>query len=171
MVTVTYAWKAGRRYKVSAQAVGEELEKIESRYGRVMPHNVVTVAASPASILHPFFEWDNEKAATEHRLEQARSLIRCVTVAPYDGHEPSSPIRAFVNISGDDGKEYNSIASVMGDDEKRERLLSTAKAELQDWRDRYRGLQEFAKLFDVIDQLGVAEERRDGVTHHSARLG
>lgn len=46
--------------------------------GLLQPEDVVDVARSPESVLHSAFEWDNLKAAAEHRLATARSLIRQV---------------------------------------------------------------------------------------------
>ena len=48
--------------------------------GVLLPERVVEVASPIDHPLHPFFEWDDSKAAHTHRLEQARQLIRSVRV-------------------------------------------------------------------------------------------
>lgn len=48
--------------------------------GKITPDQVVAAAQDPASPLHECFEWDDEKAAVEHRRDQARALIRSVEV-------------------------------------------------------------------------------------------
>jgi hypothetical protein len=48
--------------------------------GELSPERVVQEARSGDSPLHEFFEWDDEKAAHAHRIQQARSLIRSVRV-------------------------------------------------------------------------------------------
>lgn len=48
--------------------------------GRLSPEIVVQSARDPASPLHSRFEWDDTKAAEEHRRSQARTLIRSVRV-------------------------------------------------------------------------------------------
>lgn len=156
MSEVTYAWKANRSFKVAAQVVGLELERIETENGgRITPAAIVDEARSADSILHSFFEWDDSKAAEQHRLWQARFLLGAVVVKQIDASEVK-PVRAFVNISGEDGREYMGILAVMSDDEKRAKLLRQANDELQQWRERYRGLQEFARIFDAIDQMTAA---------------
>jgi hypothetical protein len=153
---VTFAWKTGRSFKVSAELVGQELTQIEKAEGRVTPAAVVDRARSSNNVLHGFFEWDDSKAADQYRIEQARGLIQCVVVKAVGDAEPSSPVRAFVNLSGSDGREYLGIMRVMSDDVKREQLLRKAKQELDEWRARYRGLQEFASVFAAIERLDAA---------------
>lgn len=46
--------------------------------GRLTPDAVLHDASRPDSPLHDLFEWDNERAAHEYRLEQARAAIRTV---------------------------------------------------------------------------------------------
>jgi hypothetical protein len=41
---------------------------------------VLAEAESPESVLHDLFEWDNSKAAHQHRLTQARQIITSVRV-------------------------------------------------------------------------------------------
>jgi hypothetical protein len=57
------------------------LEDIAQRNGGVLrPEDIVREAASSAHELHDVFEWDDLKAAHEHRVEQARTLVRSVRV-------------------------------------------------------------------------------------------
>ena len=54
--------------------------------GRVTPVDVVDFARDPNTALHTAFTWDNQRAATEHRLDQARRLIAVyVTVIRHQG--------------------------------------------------------------------------------------
>jgi hypothetical protein len=48
--------------------------------GRVTPEMVVEAARDPSSPLHSAFTWDDAQAAHEHRLTQARVLLRRVRV-------------------------------------------------------------------------------------------
>jgi hypothetical protein len=48
--------------------------------GILRPDSVVSAARAPDSPLHSHFEWDDTKAAAEHRLDQARGLIRTIKV-------------------------------------------------------------------------------------------
>src|SRR4051812_6293981 len=48
--------------------------------GLLQPEEVVESARDRGSPLHAVFEWNNAKAAHEHRLSTARSLIRMVRI-------------------------------------------------------------------------------------------
>lgn len=172
MSRIVYAWKESRSFKVPAQVVGETLEQIEATRGEITPRAVVEAARPIASPLHGFFEWDDAKAAEGYRDNQARHLVACVVVHSLDGAEGKSTPRAFVSLSGDTGRSYLGICSAMGDEEKRAQLLKRAQSEIEEWRDRYRALNEFSKLFTVIDKLAVKEpSRRRERSAASAALG
>ncbi len=167
---VVYGWSAGRSFKVSAQIVGEELERIEKEAGEVNPRLLVGHARPVASPLHSFFEWDDKTAAEEYRVEQARGIIQAVVVKAFDGAETRNPIRAFVNVSAEDGRGYFGIASVMSDEEKRSQMIAQAKSEIEAWRDRYRALVEFSKVFESIDKIAAKEPLRRRVRRNAASV-
>ena len=179
MAKIVYAWKETRGYKVSAQIIGEELEKIEREHGEVEPSRIISAARSPSSVLHQFFDWDNASAANLYRLSQARTMIQCLVVKAIDGNETKNPVRAFVSLMADDdeGREYVGMAAAMSDREKREQILSQARTELEGWRLRYEHLQEFAVVVKAIDKLKIkrrkksAKERVASSREHSARIG
>lgn len=57
------------------------LDGIARKHGDVLkPEDIVLEATDPMHPLHDRFEWDDAKAAHEHRIEQARALIRSVRV-------------------------------------------------------------------------------------------
>lgn len=58
----------------------EQIERLAalSDQGRLDPQSVLDDATAEDSPLHPLFEWDDETAAKEHRLQQARRVIRSV---------------------------------------------------------------------------------------------
>lgn len=47
---------------------------------QLTPNKVVEIAKDPESPLHGHFCWDDNEAAHQYRLEQARSLIRVVRI-------------------------------------------------------------------------------------------
>ena len=80
---------------VEAQDAGEELERINDKYGQTTASNVVDESRPEEAVLHEAFEWDDEVAAEEHRKTQARSLIKTVRVIhPEKGDQP-----AFVHVA------------------------------------------------------------------------
>jgi hypothetical protein len=152
---LNYLWKQGARQKLSAQVVGEELERIRVEDGGlVTPERVVDEATDPESPLHDGFEWDDRKGAVEYRLVQARQMLRSCVIAPESsmGASVAPTIRAFVVVNANDSKGYTSISAAMSEKETRDQVVQRAMRELRQWRERYRDLAEFAALFEVMDE-------------------
>lgn len=162
MSTPEYAWREGARLqkgaRVSAQTVGTRLERLRIEAGgELVPEAVVADARDPDSPLHRLFEWNEAEAAHQHRLSQARSLIRAVVVryraTPEDG--PRS-IVAFVNVKEGERRYYTATAVAMSDPERRDIVLRQAWEDFQALRHRYADLAEFATLFAAIDEIEAA---------------
>ena len=67
--------------KTRKQMIEERLAALYRRNGEsITPEAVIDDARDPSSPLHACFEWDDKKAAHQHRLDQARELIRAVPV-------------------------------------------------------------------------------------------
>jgi hypothetical protein len=80
-----------------------------SHRGRLTARAVVEAAKNPRHPLHSEFEWNNQKAADQQRLERARELIRYITIVSVDAtrrietryyaHDPKTPHReGYVSI-------------------------------------------------------------------------
>jgi hypothetical protein len=132
----------------------QELEIVRERCGGVLKaESVVEFARDPNTALHDRFEWDDTEAARQHRIWQARELIRVsVTVLP----NTTQQTRAYVSLQSDReavGGGYRPIADVLSDTERREELLMMALGDMRRWRDKYRHLTELSKVFEAIDDL------------------
>ena len=151
---VRYAWSPGARYSGDVQKVGGEIERIrKASAGRLEPEAVVEHARSSNSVLHTYFEWDDEKAAGQYRISQAGDLIRAVQVdITRSNAEPAKTIRAFVSVKQDGERSYTSTLHAMSDEALRAQVLATAWAELLSLRRKYEGLEELAKIFSAIDE-------------------
>lgn len=142
---------------IDAQVAGEELERIRTRHnGRLEADMVVEASKKPTAPLHAAFEWDDKKAAQGFRLDQARYIIRSVTVQ-IDEQAESDPVRAFVSVVRDDDRSYTSTAHALSDPELRQQVLQKALRELEAWQQRYAELVELASVFAAIDQARPAE--------------
>lgn len=129
-----------------------ELEAVRDRHGRLTPAAVVIEATPEDSPLHDHFEWRDEIAAHEHRLAQARELIRMVTVR-YVGRDGPTSIRGYLSVERVDepgGREYVPTEEVAQDPLQREIALRAAERELRSLMARYDYLQEF---FDLAKQV------------------
>lgn len=156
---MVYSWKAGAHHSpdVEVQAAGEELEKIRVKNnGRLENADVVEAARDKRSPLHPAFEWDDRKAATAYRLDQAGNLIRAIDVVITKDETEAKPIRAFVSVVRDKDRSYTSVQHALSDADLRAQVVAQAWAELEAWRKRHAELVEFAALFAAMDQARAA---------------
>lgn len=149
-----YAWGPYAGLGGDAQAIGEHLEALrEKSDGRLTPEIVLKDAEKKRSPIHVYFEWADSVAAYEHRLDQARYLVRKIVVRIKES--PDSPsVRAFVKIEEEDSGFYTSMCVALSDEDMHAQLLARALKEAQDWRRRYQDLMEFAAVFEALE--GVA---------------
>lgn len=152
-MSMIYEWKADSRFPIGAQIAAERLKKIKSQHGAITPRVVVDDAANPRSPLHPCFEWDDETAADNYRLSQARKLIGSIVVAEIDDHPVNLETRAFVHVTVGDGARYEAVEVAMSHEHMRNEVLERAKREIKLWRARYAGYEEFVEIVMSIDAL------------------
>lgn len=148
-----YSWK--KDFWVSkdldANEVGSEIEAIEKTYGVVTADKIVEVAEDKRSVMHNYFEWDNNKAGHLYRLHQARNIINSIEVT-YVKDKKTEPVtvRAFVNTKKNQG--YQRIEKVVTDVDKYQSLLDKAYLELRGVRDKYSELQEIQEKLAFLDE-------------------
>lgn len=147
-----YSWSYP--YAVPAANVGAHFEKLEEKYGAVTKENFLDSARSTKSEMHKLFEWDDKKAAEQHRLHQANMIINSlrVTIIENEETEPIT-VSAFVNTSKRKDKTYINIVRAMGDQETRAAVLNDALRELSFFREKYKNLSELSGIIKAIDSL------------------
>lgn len=136
-------------------------EMYEENNESLSAEDIVGEAKNKKSPFHKWFEWDDRKAAHQHRLKQARDLIGSVEIVrkkdPREGKD--GRIRAFVHISrnvvGPDGsrsveRTYVPTLKAMEDSEKRELLLQQAFADFGNLERKYSDLTELAGVFKSV---------------------
>ena len=104
--------------------------------------------------MHKLFEWDDKKAAEQHRLHQANMIINSlrVTIIENEEAEPVT-VSAFVNTSKRKGKTYIHIVRAMEDNDTRTEVLNDALRELSWFREKYKNLSELSGIIKAIDSL------------------
>lgn len=155
MLGLVYGWKPGARIGLKAQVVGERLEHLRQKHGGLDAVLVVEDARPPGAPTHEAFEWDDARAAEQYREDQARYLIRSVTVQQTGEEKPS--VRAFVVVNETGAEQtYTSVYVALADEQLRKQVLARALRELQQWEARY---QELAELAEVLSAARAARER------------
>lgn len=152
-MSTVYKWKPGSRIKINAKVAGQELERIRTKHnGRLTADAVLAEAKNKTSPLHGAFEWSDSKAAQQFRLQQALYLVRSIEVVVQQSKTKATNARAFVSVVMDKDRSYTSIAHAMSDADLRKQVVDQAWKELEDWRRRYEKLEEFSRVFAVIDK-------------------
>lgn len=155
-------WKKGYRGSANAQSVYTELESIRSRDGNITPEAVVDEAISPESAMHSEFEWNDNEAAKQYRLDQARSLIRSIEVVYAEA--PERQVRAYTVVTSqatenhDTRKVYTDTKEALADPVTRAEILSNAVRDALAFRKKYAELQELAKVVDAFDEFLVSHK-------------
>lgn len=154
-----YEFAENARFKAGVtspdpKVIGEHLALLAAEHKRELtPQDVLDDARKHNSPLHQFFEWNDGVAAEQHRLEQARGLIRSVVAIYVREDKPAVRTRAFVHVPEPGAPHYRTADHAMSQEKTRKMVLRRALTELQAWRKRYKDMQEFAAVFEAADQI------------------
>lgn len=151
--------RAGSRIsKEAAAKVGPVIDRL-IKVGAGTPEALVETASDPSSPAHPFFEWNDERAAHQHRLSQAREYFRfIVTVEP----ATEEPMRAYLHVCDEAGARYETRARVKRSVPLMTQVVNEALDELADWKRRYaqlRSMAEMSGIWEAVDEA-VKQLRR-----------
>lgn len=159
--TFMYEW-ASRNYAISAQVVGETVERLGNLNGGFCPPSALVEEARPDDHeLHILFEWDDSVAAEAHRRQQARQVINSVRVVPAieDGSAPAPSFPAFVSVTKVDEngvtRGYRPLSVVVDQPDEYRQVLAEANAAFAALRRRFAALKEFGPVFEALDQLDL----------------
>lgn len=166
---MTYEWKPGRSYPVAAEEVGKVVERIIKREGVCPPQALVNAARPESSPLRPLFEWDDAKAAEDHRTYQARHVLNSLRVVVIKGNPNPTP-PAFLSVrvaptaavnadAGDDDDRdggYVSHRAVQKNEAMRESVVKQEWAVIKGWLARTAWIKEFQPLRDAIPLVEAA---------------
>lgn len=127
-----------------------ELQRIAKGHGGVLsPEVVVESARSESSVLHKMFCWDDDEAARQYRIHQARQVIR-TTIRFVEINGDRRAVRVFVSLTPDreeDGGGYRDVIAVMQDKDMRRQMLEDALSELSTFEKKYAHLKELNGVF------------------------
>ena len=153
MTRVIYGWRPGSRVSLDAQKAGEALARLQKGKNDLLePSDIVEAARDGKSVLHTHFEWDDTVAAEAYRCDQARELVRSLTIDISRSNLETKPVRAFVNVEAGGERGYTSTVTAMSSADLRKQVIERAWSELEAWRRRHAELTELGRIFTMIDQ-------------------
>lgn len=132
---------------VTADEAMEELERIRVKHGLLKPEIVVEESKDEKAVLHKCFQWDDTLAAEAWRKEQARQLIKNITVVIVN-EEITTNVRAMVNVTSSSipTRTYIPIQRAIEDKESYEDLRSQAKRDMETFIAKYTVLKELDRV-------------------------
>ena len=124
----------------------EEVTRILKRDGCVKASVLVSEATPKKAPLHDEFEWNDKVAAHEHRLDQARKIIRTTKVV-YEGEESRMvhvPVIISADYEGSKEGEYKPIAMIICDKDQFELALGQIRSQMNSL------IEAFNELMDAF---------------------
>ncbi len=134
---------------VDAQVVGETIDSLRDDKGHITTEQVVISAKNKKSPIHSYFEWDDNKASKQWRLQQARQLISVVVeVILIDGEEIDQ--RSFHSVHDENEKGepitvYVTLKDAIENDNYKKQLLNKAITTLENLTVTMKMFREYDK--------------------------
>lgn len=165
-MTTTYVTKedSKRSQERKGLVIDKEIERIHQALGHVpMAEELLKTAASKKSPLHKYFEWDDAKAATQHRLDQARNMLRAsvyIATITTNGDTRSVAVRKFLLVHK--GEPMRLRNEALDNAETRVAIIARATGELRSWMNRWADVDGLQRLCSVIASEIETPKRKIG---------
>lgn len=165
-MVMRYTAAAGAPFtQEEAPVVGAIFEGMDSRGIPVTAETVLDEAVPVASPIHKCFTWDDTQAAHQHRLHEARTVIRSLVIVA--DHSTDRGVRARHSVVVNDDIEdmargrrtYVAVTEMQTDKSLRQQVVNDAVREVLQWRDKYRalGFDELQPVFGAVDNFVAAQ--------------
>lgn len=141
-------WRAEYAYLYKGADAQKVTKEILSIGDAVTPQQMVEFAKDETTELHKCFEWDDEAAAYQFRLQQARNITHHLIIEE-DNPEPDKPPLRFL-VTTEKGSGYKPITAVFKREDEYQQLLKQAMNELHAFKQKYARLTELQEIFDLI---------------------
>jgi hypothetical protein len=163
MSKTRYLWRSGSRHtKADAEQTGRYITAFERKLQRkLQAEDLLDQAENDNNCpVRDEFEWDDQTAAHQHRLETARSILRSLKRVYIVKDGKGKPveereIRVWVHVrptEEDDGGYVRSDA-VLKDRDVMLRVLQEALRELRSFQRKWAELHFFSEILQPIDAI------------------
>jgi len=137
------AWRGKARHGVARQLKSERDFMNATEYLKdyiisngltyITPEQIVAMAEAPDSPMHGYFQWDDQAAAHQYRLWQARQLIASIKITVEGA--PDTNIRLMVSVPSDRGVNgYQLLSEAIKNPAARKTLLDEMTSKVEHWR-------------------------------------
>lgn len=146
------------RARVNWDGVHRRVEELKHKLHRaVKPHDIVKDAASPDSVYHSYFEWDDRKAGPKFRLQQARHLLQNLRVIYHDNEGKRISVRKYIRVRMETPADhelksgYVPRQQVLKTAGLRVQVVDMARQVLESFKVRFRMFSEIEAVYPLID--------------------
>ncbi len=152
-----------------AEIIGPILNSLPE--GKKTAKNIVDIARSDASNLHPYFEWDDSVGGEKYRMEQARYMMRSVILVGIHGSKGLIEPRAFHAVTFYDEsdeeeahvpplKSYEPLDIIQTTPEYMGQIREAATKDIRKFKHKYATLLDVGHAVDeIIGILQNVQER------------
>lgn len=137
--------------KANAETIGKRFVELAGD-GEVTPPQIVEDARDPSSLLHPFFEWNDRKAAEKQRLQHARWLIGAISIEITYENGSREKTRAFHSVTNDGDRGYATSPRVFSDSDLTRQVVGMALRELDSWQKRFERYEALGESRELVKQ-------------------
>ena len=141
-------WKTKGIYKADAEKVYSEITSLGDSFS---PADIVEKARDDDTELHKCFTWDDTKAATRWREQEARVLFGNLVVKTTTSGGEEVNVRVIESVKA--RNTYMPTSVVIRSKTDYANLLDRAYRELRAFRTKYSTVTELQELFCEIDEL------------------
>lgn len=141
-------WKTKGVYKADAEKVYSEILSIGDSFS---PEDIVEKARDGDTELHKCFTWDDTKAATKWREQEARVLFGNLVIKTTTSGGEKVDVRVIESVKA--RNTYMPTSIVVRSQTDYTDLLDRACKELKAFRIKYATVMELQELFCEIDEL------------------
>lgn len=149
----------------SKRAIVEaQLRAMAEKHGAITAEMVLSEASRKRSPLHPFFVWDDSKAARQYRLIQAGEMIRQIKVTYEPTEDRTVRVRAFhhvtqttINAEGEAEESgiFVTLETALSVESYRDQLLKNCRRDMESFRQKYSALNEVSHVIEAIDSARI----------------
>lgn len=128
---------------------------MEANNGFINAEIVAAAAEDSSSSLHDAFEWDDDVAAHQYRLTQARKILRSlrVVIEVEEAEEEEFELGRFIIDAGPKEMPYVRADIVAGNAALHQEAIERATRALKGIRDRYKEIHELDHIWSAISAI------------------
>jgi hypothetical protein len=160
-VITTYEWTPGRGHKVDANVLAREVDRLKRKHGVCNARDLLEAARPVESPIHDLCEWDDERAADEHRVYQLRKAMSSLRVVRIDHPQPEPALVHVTRVTPKtvtDG--YVGVRDAMADPEFRAQVVRDALRQVGGLLNRYAFIPELDAVRETFDACPTEPELR-----------